>query len=195
MKKILLLLANGFEIYEASAFIDVIGWNLVDGDQSTKLYTCGLSKEVKSTFDQRFIADFTVDQINPDEFAALAIPGGFEEYGFYRDAFSKEFSDLISSFNQKDKPIFSICTGALPIAKSGVLFGRQGTTYNLNPSRQATLKSLGVEVINEPIVVSGNVVTSWNPSTAMDVAFLLLEKMTSVENTARVRALMGFRTA
>lgn len=29
MKKILLLLANGFEIYEAGTFIDIIGWNSV----------------------------------------------------------------------------------------------------------------------------------------------------------------------
>ena len=34
MKKVLLLLANGFEIFEASVFIDVIGWNLVEGDCS-----------------------------------------------------------------------------------------------------------------------------------------------------------------
>ena len=32
MKKILLLLANGYETFEAAVFIDVIGWNLIDGD-------------------------------------------------------------------------------------------------------------------------------------------------------------------
>jgi len=32
MKRVLLLLANGFETYEASVFIDVLGWNLVDGE-------------------------------------------------------------------------------------------------------------------------------------------------------------------
>jgi len=30
MKKVLLLLADGFETYEASVFIDVIGWNQVN---------------------------------------------------------------------------------------------------------------------------------------------------------------------
>jgi hypothetical protein len=42
MKRVLLLLADGFETFEASVFIDVIGWNLVDGDHSTELFTCGL---------------------------------------------------------------------------------------------------------------------------------------------------------
>ena len=46
MKKVLLLLADGFETFEASVFIDVIGWNLVEGDNSTELFTCGLKKEI-----------------------------------------------------------------------------------------------------------------------------------------------------
>ena len=32
MKKVLLLLANGFEAFEASVFADVIGWNKLEGD-------------------------------------------------------------------------------------------------------------------------------------------------------------------
>ncbi len=44
MKKVLLLLADGFEIFEASVFIDVIGWNHVEGDRNTELFTCGLKK-------------------------------------------------------------------------------------------------------------------------------------------------------
>jgi len=41
MKKVLMLLADGFETFEASVFIDVIGRNLVEGDKSTELFTCG----------------------------------------------------------------------------------------------------------------------------------------------------------
>ena len=105
MKKVLLLLANGFEIYEASAFIDVIGWNLLEGDKSTQLFTCALNKEIKSTFNQRFIVDFTVDEINPVDYAALAIPGGFEEYGFYKDAYHSDFLELIKKFENQQKTI------------------------------------------------------------------------------------------
>ncbi len=44
MKKILLLLANGFEILEAGVFTDVLGWNLVEGSEDTEVYTCGIIK-------------------------------------------------------------------------------------------------------------------------------------------------------
>lgn len=192
MKKVLLLLANGFEIFEASAFIDVIGWNLIEGDGSTKLYSCGLQKELQSTFDQRFTVDFLIDEIDADDYAALAVPGGFEEFGFYDDAFDEKFLSLIQQFRDKNKIIASICVGALPLGKSGILRNHCATTYNKNPKRQEMLRRFDVNVINEPVVVDDNIITSWNPSTAIPVAMRLLEKLTSKENADRVSALMGF---
>lgn len=192
MKNVLLLLAEGFEVYEASAFVDVMGWNLLEGDGSTRLFSCGRTRELGSSFGQRAVVDLLLSEVDPSGFAALAVPGGFEEYGFYRDALAPDFSRLIARFHEEGKPIASICTGAFPVAKSGALRGGRGTTYNLNPARQAALRELGVEVVNEPVVVSGNVITSWNPSTALDVAFLLLERLTSAENAKKVKGLMGF---
>lgn len=192
MKKVLLLLADGFEIYEASVFVDVIGWNLVDGDGSTRLYTCGLQKQIKSTFGQGMLVDFTIDEIEAGDYDALAIPGGFAEYGFYRDAYAESFLDLIRKFNSGNKIIASICTGALPVGKSGVLSGRNGTTYNRNPLRQETLRNFGVNVMSSPVVVDGNIITSWNPSTALDVAFRLLALLTSEEQAEKIKYLMGF---
>jgi Putative intracellular protease/amidase len=192
MKKVLLLLAEGFEMYEASVFIDVIGWNLTSGNGQTKLFTCGLKKQVRSTFNQTVVVDYIVEEVNPAEFDAIAIPGGFEEYHFYVDAYHDKFSEVITSFYQRGKIIASICTGALPVAKTGILDGRKGTTYNQNPLRQEALKGMGVDVIQEPIVVDDNIITSWNPSTAMNVAFLLLEKLTTKENADLIKKKMGF---
>jgi 4-methyl-5(b-hydroxyethyl)-thiazole monophosphate biosynthesis len=82
--------------------------------------------------------------------------------------------------------------GALPVAKCGALAGKKGTTYNKRGIRQEMLRQLGVEVINEPIVVDGAIITSWNPSTAVDVALLLLEQLTSKSNADYIREIMGF---
>jgi len=191
MKKVLLLLADGFETFEASAFIDVIGWNLVEGDHSTELFTCGLKKEIKSSFNQRCIVDYLIGDIVIDSFDALAIPGGFEEYGFYNDAYDDKFLEVIRAFKANNKMISSVCVGALPLGKSGILKEKNGTTYN-SPVRRTALKDFGVNVVNQPIVVDDNIITSWNPSTAMDVAMLLLEHLTSKANADCVRQLMGF---
>jgi protein deglycase len=191
MKKVLLLLADGFETFEASVFIDVMGWNLVEGDNSTELFTCGLKKEIKSSFNQRFIVDYLIGDIDIGSFDALAIPGGFEVYGFYKDAYDEKFLNLIRGFKACNKFIASICVGALPLGKSGVLKGKKGTTYNSAIRREA-LQEFGVRVINQPIVIDDNVITSWNPSTAVDVALLLLEHLTTKNNADKVRQLMGF---
>lgn len=191
MKKVLLLLAGGFEVFEASVFIDVFGWNLVEGDGSTKLFTCGLRKEIKSSFNQKFILDYLVDDIDINDFDALAIPGGFEIYDFYKDAYDDRFLDLIRGFRANNKIIASICVGALPLGKSGILKDKKGTTYN-SPVRRGALQSFGVNVINKPIVMDDNIITSWNPSTAVNVALLLLELLTTKENADKVRQLMGF---
>nr|WP_319572880.1 DJ-1/PfpI family protein [uncultured Draconibacterium sp.] len=191
MKKVLLLLANGFEFFEASVFIDVMGWNMEEGDCSTKLYVCGVTKEIKSAFDHKLIADYQIDEVNVNEFDALAIPGGFEIYDFYKDAYSDKFLDLIREFRANDKIIASICAGALPLGKSGILKGKNGTTYRSTVRREA-LKNFGVNVLDEPIVIDDNMITSWNPSTAAGVAFLLLEMLTTQENAEKVKQLMGF---
>lgn len=193
MKKVLLLLANGFETYEASVFIDVMGWNLIDGDGTTKLESCGFTKEVNSSFGQRMVVDHLIDDINVDEYDALAIPGGFEEYNFYDEAYDDRFSKIIREFKDQNKIIASVCVGSLAIGKSGVLTGKKGTTYNLKPKRQEALRSFKVNVINEPIVEDDNIITSWDPSTGIDVALMLLEKLTSKENADHIREIMGFK--
>jgi protein deglycase len=191
MKKVLLLLAEGFEVFEASVFIDVIGWNLVHGDSSTQLFTCALRKEIKSSFDQKFVVDLLINDVDVHEFDALAIPGGFEVYGYYKDSYDDKFLELIRLFREKGKIIASICVGALPLGKSGVLKGKNGTTYDSAIRREA-LKGFGVNVIDQPVVMDDNIITSWNPFTAIHVALLLLETLTTRENADNVRKLMGF---
>lgn len=47
-------------------------------------------------------------------------------------------------------------------------------------------------IVNERIVQTDHIITSSNPGTAFDVAFRLLETLTSAPNTAKVKELMGF---
>ncbi|MEH6854060.1 DJ-1/PfpI family protein [Priestia megaterium] len=193
MKKILLLLANGFEALEASVFTDVFGWNKFEGDGTTELITAGLHPKLTCTWNFTVIPEMLVSDINVKEFDALAIPGGFEEANFYEDAYDERFLQVIREFHEAGKPIASVCVAALSLGKSGILEGKKATTYNHPTSiRRAQLREFGVLVQDDYIVVDHNIITSSNPSTGFDVAFLLLEKLTSLENVQQVKNLMGF---
>lgn len=191
--KVLCLLAKGFETMEFSVFVDIIGWARNDFGKNIHVITCGYTKKVMSTFNVPITVDCLIDEINVSDYEALAIPGGFEEYGFYEEAFDSKFLEIIKEFDAQKKTIASICVGALPLGKSGVLKNRKATTYHLkNAYRQEQLRAFGVNIINERIVVDDNIITSYCPQTAADVAFLLFEKLTTKEETEMVKTAMGY---
>ncbi len=191
--KILLFCAKGFEMMEMAPFIDIFGWDRTYNNGAIEVLTCGFNKEVTSTFNVHLMVDVLIDQIKTDDYAALVIPGGFETYGFYEEAYDDKFLCLIREFNEQNKLIASVCVGALPIGKSGILKGKNATTYQLMGSnRQKQLAEFGATIINQPVVVSNNIITSWCPQTATDVAFNLLEKLRSKQDADNVRNIMGY---
>lgn len=192
--KVLLLCLKAFETMEFSVFIDIMGWARDEEKVNVEVLTCGFNKTVISTFGVPIIMDMLVDDIDVNDYDALAIPGGFQEYGFREEAFDTKTLELIRKFNSQNKPIASICVAAFALAKSGILNGRKATTYHLlNGARQKELALYeGIIVINEPIVIDGNIITSYNPQTASGVAFKLLEMLSSKEKVDSIKRMMGF---
>ncbi|MEI7829834.1 MAG: DJ-1/PfpI family protein [Prolixibacteraceae bacterium] len=195
MKSVLLFLSQGFEEYEASVFTDVFGWSRIYGSEPVNLITTGLRKEIKCTWNFIVKPELDFEEINIEDYNALAIPGGFEAAGFYEDAFDDRLLGLIREFDKQGKIIASICVGALPIAKSGILNNRFATTYDIEDefgSRRKQLAELGAIVKDDKIVVDKNIITSTGPSTGVDVAFKLLEMLTNEENVKLVKKFMRF---
>ena len=93
--KVLVFCAKGFETMEFSVFIDVLGWARNDFGHDIKVETCGFSKQITSTFNVTIIADKTIDEIDVNEYDALAIPGGFEEFDFYEEAYDERLLELL----------------------------------------------------------------------------------------------------
>ncbi len=196
--KVLVFAAHGFELLEFSAFVDVLGWARHDYASNVHVETVGVRSNPVSTFGIPITVSCTLDMFRTGErsvgeYDALAIPGGFEDFGFFEEAYSEEFLALIREFHRLGKVIATVCTGALPVAKSGILQGKKATTYHLSGGhRQEQLARFDVNVINERIVETDNIITSHCPETAVEVAFRLLERLTSAELTEQVKSGMGF---
>ena len=152
-----------------------------------------------------FIGDSDLCGFNSNKFDIPILEEEFIRAGLKSDFEYKKFVDVqnifhkmekrtlawVSKFRCPSKALNPVCVGALPLAKSGVLENKNGTTYNKIEYKE-TLKNYGVIISNKQIVVDDGLITSNGPSTAVEVAFTLLEKLTSTENTVKVKKLMGF---
>jgi 4-methyl-5(b-hydroxyethyl)-thiazole monophosphate biosynthesis len=114
--KVLLLCLKAFETMEFSVFIDVFGWARDEKNCDIQVITCGFQSTVTSTFGVTVIMDTTIDTVCVDDCDALAIPGGFQVYGFQEEAFHVKTSELIRHFYKQNKPIATVCVAAFALA-------------------------------------------------------------------------------
>lgn len=190
-KRVLLLLADGFEPLEAAGFTDVLGWANIDGEEPIELVSAGLHSLLKATFGFSVIPDALVAELDLGAFDALAVPGGFEGAGFYIDALADDFTAVIAAFERARKPVASVCVASLALGAAGILNGRRATTYHqIGGRRRAQLESYGATFIDQSVVIDDGLITSTGPGTAVEVAFALLEMLTSRANADHIRQLM-----
>lgn len=191
--KVLILCLNAFETMEFSPFVDVMGWARDDFNCNIKTVICGFHQSVESAFGITMRTDVLIDEVHVEDYDALAIPGGFEEYGFYKEAYHEKTLNLIKNFHALRKPIGAVCVAAFPLAKCGILRNKRATTYHLRGGYKRTeLAKYGVVLGNNWLVLDDNIITSSCPKTAVDVAFQLLEILTSHEKANKVKEAMGY---
>src|SRR3712207_5676852 len=102
--------------------------------------------------------DTTVADADPDDYAALLLPGGVINGDFVRaDADAVAF---VKAFFDAGKPVAAICHAPWVLAEADVVKGRRMTSW---PSLQTDLRNAGAEWVDEEVVVDGNLVTSRKP--------------------------------
>jgi protein deglycase len=190
-KKILLLLADGFEPLEAAGFTDVFGWAAIDGKEPVELVSAGFKPVLRATFGFSVMPQAQISELDLNAFDALAIPGGFAGAGFYDEALSEPFLDVIRSFAARDRDIASVCVASLALGAAGVLNGRRATTYHqTSGKRRDQLEQYGALFVDQAFVEDGRLISSTGPGTAIEVALRLLANLTSPQNAAHIRAKM-----
>jgi 4-methyl-5(b-hydroxyethyl)-thiazole monophosphate biosynthesis len=195
MKKVMMLIANGVEPLEMSAFSDVLGWAALVGDEAVELIDVGLQPQIKTTFGLQLQPNYLLADIDVNDFDALAVPGGFEPSGFYDDALSESFLEVIRHFSSAKKVIASVCVSAIALGEAGVLIGKKATTYHqFGGKRKDQLTASGAIFIDQAVVVDDNIITSTGPGTAIEVALTLLEKISNKNNANNVRKIMRIPT-
>ena len=193
MKKVLLLLPDGFELLEAAGFTDVFGWDMLIGSKNTQLITTGLRANITTSFNHTVQPDLDLKEVTCADFCALAIPGGFPRYGYFKAAKDRKIIELINIFAIEKKPIAAVCTATLLLGAAGILQGKQVTTYQEENGRWLQqLSAFGAIISKQSPCIDHNIITGSGPSSAIPVALHLLQTITNRQNSQLVAQMMGF---
>ena len=176
MKKVYVILAEGFEVIEALTPVDVLkrcGLEVVTLSITDKL-------EVKSSHGIEVKADEIFEENSYEDGELLILPGGYPGY----DNIGKHSGviKMAKLYIETDKYIGAICGAPLALSKAGLLKEYKVTSH-------FTVKDdLEVaEWIDEKVVVDKKLITSTGAGRSLDFSLVLGELLTSGNNIEKVK--------
>jgi protease I len=154
---ILIVATDGFEESELFGPLRILG----DRGAEVKLASLDLKPIQATVHDdpgKTIRPDLTVDQARAEDFDALILPGGVRNPDQLRT--NKAAIDLIRAFADAGKPVAAICHGPWLLVEADLVRGKTATSW---PSIRTDLRNAGANVVDQPAVTDGNIVTSRNP--------------------------------
>lgn len=162
MKRVVVLLAPGFEEIESVTVIDILRRAGID------VTTAGtVSGPIEGSRKVRILADVSIDQVAGGEFDMIILPGG--QPGTNNLSKDERVKKILEEAASKERYISAICAAPSLLASNGFLTGKKATSH---PSVRSLMG--GVIYSEARVVVDGRWVTSRSPGTAMEFAFQLV---------------------
>jgi 4-methyl-5(b-hydroxyethyl)-thiazole monophosphate biosynthesis len=167
LKKVLVLLAKGFEEIEAVTVIDILRRAHV------KVHICSIDKEfVEGSHGITIKSDVRLEyiDINKDIYDLVYLPGGMPGAANLRD--DERVIELLKKYNGENVMLSAICAAPIVLSEAGLLKDKEATSF---PGFKEVIDCN--KYLEEVTVTSGNVITSRGPATAMELGYTLLEKL------------------
>lgn len=123
----------------------------------------------------------------------LCVPGGGwlnrASQGAWAEAERGDVLRSIRDFHAAGVTLAAVCTGALLLAKAGLLKGRPATT---NQQALDELKALGATVVRTRVVDDGDIITAGGITSSLDLALWLIERFCGAEESIKLSAYLDF---
>ena len=103
--------------------------------------------------------DVTVDAVETDDFDALVLPGGVGNPDKLR--VDDRAVEIVQEFFEDNKIVAAICHAPWLLVEADVVEGRRVTSW---PSVRTDLANAGASVLDQEVVVDGNLITSRKPA-------------------------------
>jgi protease I len=102
--------------------------------------------------------DLAIEDVDTDDYDALVLPGGVANPDKLR--MQERAIEIISEFMEDEKIVAAICHAPWLLIEADVVDGRQLTSW---PSIRTDLQNAGADVVDEPVVIDVNLITSRKP--------------------------------
>jgi protease I len=102
--------------------------------------------------------DRTVEEVSPDDYDAVLIPGGVGNPDQLRG--DENVVSFVREFHGAGKPMAVICHGPWVLVESGVVRGKRVTSW---PTLETDIRNAGGDWVDDEVVVDGSLVTSRKP--------------------------------
>ena len=195
-KNVLVILGEAFEDAEAAVVVSALRWTEYRPHLAPINVTItGLRPIVHGRFGATYEIDIPLDEVDPNAFDAVVIPGGFKSRG-YEELYDERVLSIVRAMNDQGKPIVTLCVGVFVPGEADVLAGRKATTYELSSNKDnlACLEGYGATPTHERFCVDGNIVSCTGPAAAEEAAAWLLEALVDEDQAAEVqRFRLGLR--
>lgn len=106
-----------------------------------------------------FTVDKLLDEILPDDYDAVVLPGGAVNADELRGI--KAAQDFVTAMDEANKPVAAICHAPWLLVSAGLLKGRTLTSY---PSIRDDLENAGATWVDQTVNIDDNLITSRNPN-------------------------------
>ena len=157
--RVLMIAADGFEtveLFEPKKALEEAGATVTLASLK-KDPIQGMEKDINKA--ETATPDLTLAEVDTDDYDALVIPGGTCNPDKLR--LEERAIEIVAEFMEDDKIVAAICHGPWLLAEADVIDGRRITSY---PSIRTDLENAGGEVVDEEVVIDGNLITSRNPN-------------------------------
>ncbi len=161
---IYVFLAEGFEEIEALATVDILRRSRVD----VRTVSVTGKPEVTGSHAITVVADIMEKAIDLNAMEAVVLPGGMP--GTLNLKASDSVQNAIRYAFENNKLMCAICAAPLVFGNAGFLKGKKSACY---PGFETEL--IGADVVYEPVVTDGNIITSRGAGTAHLFAFEILK--------------------
>ena len=125
-------------------------------------------EKIEGKHGYKIAATKTFDEINPEEYDILLLPGGKAPQKVRKEAAALQ---IVRHFMEKNKPVAAICHGPQILIGAGAVKDRRMTCW---PEVAKELREAGAAYEDKEVVVDGNLITSRMPE---DLPFFLREVM------------------